>query len=155
MFRTITSKQILRKNIATMELWVENLPIQTFFPTNFSGSWRELFFGRSSKDGKLSLKEFGTLLSSLGQNPTEQELQAAWQQNQIWWRVKGEPKESRWDNFYLLLMWFFWLKVNLLYLTYTSLNSVQPFRNGCGFCFEACDLRQCEIDYIIILRTVQ
>ncbi|CAL1138915.1 unnamed protein product [Cladocopium goreaui] len=27
------------------------------------------------RDGKLSLKEFGTLLSSLGQNPTEQELQ--------------------------------------------------------------------------------
>mmetsp|Transcript_129423 Transcript_129423/g.307073 ORF Transcript_129423/g.307073 Transcript_129423/m.307073 type:complete len:151 (-) Transcript_129423:166-618(-) len=27
------------------------------------------------KDDKLSLKEFGTLLSSLGQNPTEQELQ--------------------------------------------------------------------------------
>ena len=32
-----------------------------------------------AQDGKLSLKEFGTLLSSLGQNPTEQELQDTWQ----------------------------------------------------------------------------
>ena len=42
------------------------------------------------KDGKLSLKEFGTLLSSLGQNPTEQELQE-------WIGGDGEHDSTRID----------------------------------------------------------
>mmetsp|Transcript_87383 Transcript_87383/g.138740 ORF Transcript_87383/g.138740 Transcript_87383/m.138740 type:complete len:151 (+) Transcript_87383:79-531(+) len=42
------------------------------------------------KDDRLSLKEFGTLLSSLGQNPTEQELQE-------WIGGDGEHDASRID----------------------------------------------------------
>ena len=69
---TTTTNFITVKEPQPLTWHTNSPPTPTSAPAAVSG------FGFSAW-GKLSLKEFGTLLSSLGQNPTEQELQVPWE----------------------------------------------------------------------------
>ncbi|CAE7820665.1 RAD5B [Symbiodinium sp. CCMP2592] len=71
--RRIVTPLILRRTKSTPQL--DPIMADALVREQISEFYETFKLFDEDKDDKLSLKEFGTLLSSLGQNPTEQELQ--------------------------------------------------------------------------------